>query len=315
MVLGGLLVAAAVLTGCAHAHAALPRTQQVAVTGEASPRRCGVPANPGTTTVPVPVNGVGRVVRVYVPHAYRPDRRLPLVLNLHGTGSSAARQESGTGMDATADVHGFLVAYPEGLHRSGIGFGWNIPGTPTYAPHGPDELAYLDRLITLLQERYCADLHRVYAVGFSGGGRMVSQLACQPGREVAAVAAVGGLRAPSPCAAPPVPVLGVHGTADPQNPYEGHGQPYWTYSVPEAARRWAVQDGCAAAPAVNRTSPGVTLTTYHDCRGAGAVLLYTLTGRGHVWPTARSGFDCDETVWRFFAEHSRQVADRIPTAD
>ena len=84
---------------------------------------------------------------------------------------------------------------------------------------------------------------------------------------------------------------------------------------PKAARRWAVQDGCGAAPTVNRTSPGVTLTTYHGCRGAGAVLLYTLTGRGHVWPSARSGFDCDETVWRFFAEHSRQVADRIPTAD
>jgi polyhydroxybutyrate depolymerase len=303
-----------VLAGCQHAHAAAPRTQAVAATTPPV-HTCGETATPGTSVVAVPAGGLGRHVRLYVPHAYRPDRRLPLVLLLHGTGSTAAKQETATGMDLTAEAHGFLVAYPEAAKRSGAGFGWNIPGTPTYATAGPDDTGYLGRVITALHQRYCADLTRTYAVGFSGGGRMVSQFACQPGHPLAAMAAVGGLRAPIPCPSAPVPVLGIHGSADAQNPYLGHGQPYWTYSVPEAARRWSTADSCAPAPAVDRVAAGITRTTYHDCRASADVVLYTLTGKGHVWPTVRSGFDSDETVWSFFATHPRRSAARAPKPD
>jgi polyhydroxybutyrate depolymerase len=314
-IVGGLFFASATLGGCAHAHAATPRTEQVASTMRA-PRTCGEQVAAGTTTVPVPVGPVTRQVRLYVPHAYRPDRHIPLVLNLHGTGSTAAHQETATGMDATAEARGFLVAYPEGMHHSGSGYGWNIPGTPTYAPRGPDDIGYLGRVITVLHERYCADPDRTYAVGFSGGARMVSQFACAPGRPLVAMAAVGGLRAPATCPSAPVPVLAVHGTADQQNPYLGHGQPYWTYSVPEAARRWGGADGCAIAPSVDRTVPGVTRTTYHDCRAGTTVVLYALTGRGHIWPTpARTGFDTDGTVWQFFAAHAHRTAGRTPNPE
>jgi poly(3-hydroxybutyrate) depolymerase len=34
------------------------------------------------------------------------------VLNMHGSGSTAAAQDQFTGMDATADASGFIVAYP-----------------------------------------------------------------------------------------------------------------------------------------------------------------------------------------------------------
>lgn len=305
---GGVLLAAiAALVACTHAHAATPKTEPVAAT--ASTRSCGELATPGTSVVTIPVDGIPRHIRLYIPHAYRSDRRIPLVLNLHGSGSTAAHQESATGMDATAEAHRFLVAYPEGAKRSGSGFSWNIPGTPTYSAAGPDDIGYLDHIVTDLQQRYCADFARTFAVGFSGGARLVSQFACESGRPLAAAAAVGGLRAPNPCPAAPVPVLGIHGTADLQNPYAGKGQPYWTYSVPEAARRWGVSDGCATAPRVDRVSAGVSRTAYHDCRAGADVVLYSLSGRGHIWPTlARTGFDCDETVWSFFAAHPRRVS-------
>jgi polyhydroxybutyrate depolymerase len=109
--------------------------------------------------------------------------------------------------------------------------------------------------------------------------------------------------------------LGIHGTADLQNPYLGHGQPYWTYSVPEAARRWGTSDGCGPTPEVVRVSAGTTRTAYHDCRAGADVVLYTLTGRGHVWPTARTGFDSDETVWSFFVAHPGRASDRAPKPD
>ena len=187
--------------------------------------------------------------------------------------------------------------YPQGARKSGTGFSWNIPGTPAWQAGGADEADYLRQLVTLVSGRYCADARRIYATGFSGGAREVSELACAPERVFAAVAAVGGLRAPAPCAAGPVPVLAIHGTADPQNPYDGHGQAYWTYSVPDAARRWAQHDGCAAAPTVD-TVPGATLTAYGRCQSSGAVELYTLPGKGHAWPADRPGaFGANEAIW------------------
>ena len=102
----------------------------------------------------------------------------------------------------------------------------------------PDDVTFLTDLVGVLEHRYCIDSTQVYATGFSGGARMASQLACDASNVFAAVAPVSGLRRPTPCpASRPVPVIAFHGTADPVDPYNGNGQAYWTYSVPQAARR------------------------------------------------------------------------------
>jgi len=189
--------------------------------------------------------GQVRVVRVHLPAGYRPDRPVPLLLNLHGSGSTAATQETQTELDATSDADDFIVAYPQGIRTSGAGYGWNIPGTPTFQPAGPDDVAFLTGLLGVLRHQFCVDPARVYASGFSGGARMVSQLACTPGVRLAGIAVAGGLRAPSPChPAHPLAVLAFHGTADLSNPFNGHGQAYWTYSVPEAGSHniWVFDD-------------------------------------------------------------------------
>ncbi|MEN3306657.1 MAG: polyhydroxybutyrate depolymerase, partial [Micromonosporaceae bacterium] len=288
---------------------------------------CGVAAGGGSATLSPWLGGRQRQLRVHLPSRYSGRRALPLVLNLHGTGSSAARQEAMTGMDATADKYSFIVVYPQGARRAGTGFAWDVPGTAGSA-RGPDDIAFLTRLVALLRDRYCVDDSRVYAAGFSGGARLASQLACHRDAGIAALAAVAGLRAPSPCplragppgACPPAPapgtgcarpghpvsILALHGTADPLNPYAGKGAAYWTYSVPVAARRWAGYAGCAALPLTDRPSQGVTRSAYHGCLGGAVVELYTLAGRGHVWPRATvGGLDADEIIWHFFAAHPR----------
>jgi poly(3-hydroxybutyrate) depolymerase len=64
-----------------------------------------------------------------------------------------------------------------------------------------------------------------------------------------AVAPVAGLRRPTPCPTTrAVSVIAFHGTADQVDPYHGHGQAYWTYSVPTAASDWATQDRCTHRP-------------------------------------------------------------------
>jgi len=309
---GGLLaVAALALTACASAHAAAPQPEPAPpAIPEAVAVGCGHGVGPGTSTLTLRVGGRDRFARLHIPRGYG-GQTLPLVVNLHGSGSTAAGQETVSGMDGTADAHQFLVAYPQGQRRTGAGFAWNVPGTPAWQAGGPDEAAFVRQLVAMLGERYCVDARRVYAAGFSGGGRMASQLACESGRLFAAVAAVGGLRAPSPCPGEAVPVLGVHGTADAQNPYNGPGQPYWTYSVPEAARRWAVHNGCPGTPTTGPASAGVTRTAYRGCRGGASVELYTLPGKGHLWPAPRAGgFAANEVIWRFFTDHPFPEADR-----
>jgi len=323
-------MAAAVLAGCGGAGAkgastgpgsAASSTTETTAAAAASTAGCGR-SGASTTFTPV-VDGHTRTVVVHVPPRYVDTVATPLVLNMHGSGADAVDQEGFTGMDASADAHDFIVAYPQGLIPESPGFDWNVPGVPLVGeravPAGAaDDVAFLSHLVTLLEQRYCIDARRVYATGFSGGARMASQLACDAADVFAAVAPVSGLRRPTPCpAARPVPVLSFHGTADPVDPYDGHGQAYWTYSVPEAAALWASQDGCGSAPAVSHLGVGATATTYDACGGGASVELVTVDGEGHEWPggpvlpprlTRELGpqsdaVNADDLMWAFFAAH------------
>jgi polyhydroxybutyrate depolymerase len=297
-------------------------TTQASTAASAS-RGCGLPASPGTLTLSPTIAGKSRVAILHIPSGYHPTTPVPLVVNMHGSQSTALEQEAFSGMDATADADTFMVVYPQGDIPAGAGFEWNVPGQPLFggAPvpaDAPNDVSFIQQLVSMLEQKYCIDQNRVYATGFSGGARMASQLACDASSMFAAVAPVSGLRLPSPCPATrPVPVMTFHGTADPVDPYDGNGQKYWTYSVPVAAQRWASQNGCSATPVVSRPDPTVTLTSYGDCQGGSAVELYTIAGEGHEWPggphlaksvtrvlgAQSTAISANSTMWEFFVSH------------
>ena len=271
----------------------------------------------------IPSGGMQRTVLVHLPSGFSDRAHVALVLNLHGSGSTAAQQAGFTGMDATADRDGFIVAYPQGAITSGSGYDWNVPGQPLFGggavpASAPDDIAFLATVISTLQEDLCVDTSRVYATGFSGGARMASQLGCDLSGVVAAIAPVSGLRLPAPCPSTrPVPVLTFHGTADPVDPYSGSGQAYWTYSVPIAAQRWAAHNGCGATPAQTEPATGAELTAYSGCSGGADVTLYTIVGEGHEWPGGpalpakdtgvlgpqSNAANADTLMWQFFSAH------------
>jgi polyhydroxybutyrate depolymerase len=293
-----------------------------AVAAQAATTGCG--ASPaGSTTLTMTIGGYQRTVVVHVPSGYNAKTRTPLVLNMHGSGATAIDQELFSGMDAAADADHFIVAYPQGLIPDGSGFDWNVPGEPLVGgravpAHAADDVAFLTQLVGVLEHSYCVNPQRVYATGFSGGARTASQLACDAPNVFAAIAAVSGLRRPTPCPARrAVPVIAFHGTADPVDPYAGHGQAYWTYSVPAAAADWAHQDGCSATPTTSHPDSGVTLSAFGGCHGGAAVELYTITGEGHEWPGGptipraleqvlgpqSNAVNADTVMWAFFEAH------------
>ncbi|MYS83364.1 alpha/beta hydrolase family esterase [Embleya scabrispora] len=285
----------------------------------------------GWVTVPVSFSGETYRVRAYLPRSYDGVAPRPLVLNLHGSDSTGTAQMAITGMGASAERHGFVVAVPEGgLSHPGSSGGrtWNIPGVPLYGGHpaaagGRDEVGFVEAALDALDRSLCLDDRRVYATGFSGGARMTSLLGCALSRRIAAIAPVAGLRAdgtdgarPAPCRPiRPIPVLTFHGLADQANPYEGGIASRWTYPVTDAVRRWAAIDECPSAPVRTRVSRHVERTAYTGCAGGTAVILYTQSDAGHTWPGAAGtevrGFgrinqevSANELMWAFFSEYA-----------
>lgn len=285
----------------------------------------------GRSTITVVLGGRERSAVVHVPSA-RGNTPLPLVLDLHGSNSTPVEQLSRSRLDVTAEREGFIVVAPQGAIPAPAGFVWNVPFTATDVPGAPDDEAFLRDLIGSLAGSGCIDDRRVYAAGYSGGGRMVSQFACDNPTLVAAIAPVAGLRAGAPEATAAgtvpdtdtcspsrgVPVITFNGTADPVNPFDGGGAPYWGYGALAASERWASINGCKGSREVG-VSPNVSVIEYRGCRANADVEQYLITGGGHTWPGGNAAafpgagvttqeISANDLMWDFFEQRRTRGA-------
>ncbi|MBD3942293.1 prolyl oligopeptidase family serine peptidase [Microbacterium sp. NEAU-LLC] len=309
--------------------------------GQSGEHPCTRTLAAGTSTVAVDFDGASYDVLVHVPQAPAA-KALPLVLDLHGSNNNGGLQAQVSGLAAVADREGFIVAEPTGdlafpATLPGGNWAWNVPGVPLTSGVYPgadarDDVAFLRAVVDELDAAGCVDDRRVYATGYSGGGRMASALACEASDLFAAIAPVSGLRAgrPDPAdltrpeagtcePANPVAVVTFHGTADFVNPWEGNtADARWGYSTTVAAQTWAGINECAAGPVASAVSPSVTATSWTHCDGHGDVVVYEVAGGGHTWPGAAidmNGFglgsmtteiSASEIMWDFFAAHPRR---------
>ena len=283
---------------------------------------CVQPVEQGYHKVTIRSGDQWRSFLAYIPKGYTGKQQVPLVLDLHGSGSDGLIQLKLSQLETTADKHNFIIVAPNGAIPLGQGYAWNVPGVTVLGggqvPHSaPSDITYLSSVIQTAKQQFCVDSSRVYATGFSGGARMTSQLACSLSDRVAAVAPISGLRAgsptknhlPDPGTCHPsraVPVITFHGTADQINPYLGGGNSYWGYPVSLAEQRWAILDGCTAVPKVTKVSAHVTLTSYTNCKNKTQVDMYAISGGGHSWPGPNGiakEINADELIWNFFSQY------------
>ena len=290
---------------------------------------------PGLQSVTVHSGGIDRTVAVYFPRSQRPGHVSPLVIDLHGSGSSGEAHAKTSGFRDLADKRGIIVASPDGavvLDAQKRAFAWNIPGVPLITGAMPpadtaDDVQFIEALIHSLVSAHCADPRRVYATGMSGGGRMTSLLGCRLSAQLAAIAPVAGLRTGLPTAQDPsslamesckpdraLPVLAFHGTGDLTNPFAGGGAVYWGYSVERALVRWAELDGCTPPVKRRQVSPFVTRLRYGRCRDGAEVVLYVTDrpdgqGGGHIWPSAP--LNASALILKFFRKHALTKAQLV----
>ena len=260
--------------------------------------------------------GEPRSYRLYAPRARLAKPAILLVL--HGLKGSAAEIEARTrySFDRLADRDGFIVVYPDAIDRQ-----WRS-GHPGEAVTS-DDVGFLSSLIDSLARVYDVDPKRVYVTGFSNGASMAYRLACERPDRIAAIAPVSGGLAEGlmpACAARshrPIPLLAIHGTADPVVPFDsGELEGNLAY--------WVRRNGCATSPTVSLppdTDPNDGTRTrverYAHCQGGGDVVLYAIEGGGHRWPggdepffvrphgrTSRD-FDGGTVIWDFLNAHPK----------
>jgi polyhydroxybutyrate depolymerase len=273
--------------------------------------------------------GRDRICFIHVPEKVLGARQ-PLLLALHGGGGDARGMLRLTKQkfNALSDMHGFYVAYPEGIRRH-----WNdFHEDPISYAHDEniDDVGFISSLIDTLAAEYPIDPDRVFVTGISNGGFMSYRLACELSlkiRGIAAVTATHSLSTGGKCRPErPVNIMVINGTDDPLVPYNGgevmvlgssRGR---VISTDDTVRFWTGVNKCSGAAVVrdlpdNNTNDGtrVKKTSFGPCAGNARVVLYRIEGGGHTWPggmpylpkriignTSRQIDACD-VIWEFFS--------------
>lgn len=192
------------------------------------------------------VGGAKREYRLFVPTTVDLTRPAPLVVAFHAMLiDNKDVMPKYTGLNETAQRHGFLIAYPNAIDAV-----WGILPDRTAA-----DVAFFDALLKHLSATYLISADRVYVLGMSNGGYFAQLLTRERSDTIAAVASHSGLLGLETLgginAARKFPVLIVHGTLDLIFPYrlvrdnaskyrrEGHEVKY--VEVPGLAHAWATE--------------------------------------------------------------------------
>ena len=255
-----------------------------------------------------------------------------LVINLHGGGGQGRGQEEFSGMDMTADTHGFYVVYPNGtgkMHDRLLT--WNAGSCCGYAlAHNIDDVGFIAAVMNAVIKQYPIDSRRVYVTGMSNGAMMTYYLAENLPNRIAAIAPVAGGRMPDTSKPlKPMPIMHFHSLDDPRALYHGGLGPSFPGSnyrimhpdIDQVLASWAKIDGCE--PQRKQVDERTYKTdkklhhareyVYQDCKLA-PVFLWQLDTAGHVWPGGRQNYmervlgqstnviNANETMWQFFQQ-------------
>ena len=269
-------------------------------------------------------DNVSRSYIVHLPPAYSSSNLHPMVINMHGYGSNAVQEQFYAEMNGVADTANFIVVYPDGVDNS-----WNSGQLWSYNP-GINDVGFIAALIDTMINNFSIDSSMVYACGMSNGGFMSYRLACELENKIAAIASVTGVMSDSiynNCQTDrPVPILHMHGTADPTVAY--NGTPGNT-AVETGIDWWVQNNNCPGTPVITNipdinTTDGCTVDKYFygPCDNASEVVLFRVNGGEHTWPGAglpigvtNQDIDGSGEIWKFFRKHQLNFGQTTATPD
>jgi len=266
----------------------------------------------GTSTTIV---SMARAYSKFIPSSYSRNSSIPLVVLLHGYGSTGTQQESYMKFESVAEKNKFILVYPDGTIDSVGRRFWNATDACCNFFSQVDDDAYLLAVLKEMESNYSIDAKRIYFVGHSNGGFMSYRMACRHPDRIAAIASLAGASffKETDCGAKSsVSVLQVHGTKDETILYEG-GQILGN-SYPSAfasTSQWATVNQCTQN-AVSRSTKldlegniagdETSIKAWTNCQNSSEVELWTVENATHI-PTLSSTFATK--IWEFFAAHPK----------
>jgi poly(hydroxyalkanoate) depolymerase family esterase len=277
-----------------------------------------------------------RSYKLYLPSG-RAGEPLPLVVMLHGCTQSPDDFAAGTRMNALAEGHGCLVAYPAQPAAANPSKCWNW-FSPDDQQRGRGEPSLIAGITRQIMRDHPVDPRRVYVAGLSAGGAAAailgraypdlyaaigvhSGLACGAARDLpSALTAMrqgagsaerrAGDGAATGRGTPLVPTIVLHGDQDttvhPRNGDEVIAQAQAAaIELRATVQRGQVPGGHA-----------YSRTLYADAAGRALLEQWTIHGAGHAWAggsphgsyTDPRGPDAAREMLRFFLEHAHPTA-------
>lgn len=202
---------------------------------------------------------------------------------MHGWRGTAAGIMRNRALRDAAAKQGFALVAPQS-----VGIDWSIPN----APRGQrfDEMPFFDALVDDLVENHGIRRDRVVAGGFSAGGMMTWNLACERSATFAGFVPISGTYwggPPGSCSGPVPNIVHIHGTKDATVPFGGR-------AIADT-RQGDVAASFAQMRARTRYRAAETLREGRlDCTGerddGGKLLMLCLHGGGHDMPAEFATF-------------------------
>ncbi len=264
-----------------------------------------------------------RPYKLYIPTGYT-GQKVPLIVMLHGCTQTPDDFATGTRMNAAAEEHTCMVAYPAQTRQANMQRCWNW-FSPTDQTRGSGEASIVAGITQAIIAGYAVDQTRVYVAGMSAGGALAavmaqaypeiyaaagvhSGLACGAARDLSSAMSAMASGAPGAARTSPariVPTIVFHGDRD---------------STVNAANAKAVitqalQDGQIVMTTEDGQAPNgrtYTRTLFRDHAGTTVGETWQVHGGGHAWfggdPagsfTDAKGPDATAQMLRFFLQHA-----------
>ena len=263
-----------------------------------------------------------RDYKLYIP-ANRTSAAMPLIVMLHGCTQSPDDFAAGTGMNALAEQHGFLVAYPAQPAGANANKCWNwFKAEDQSRDHG--EPALIAGLTRDIVRDFPVDPARVYAAGLSAGGAAAAIMGAAYPEMFSAVGVHSGLAVGAASDIPQafsamrsgsaglksvktVPTIVIHGLADatvhPRNGDAVIAQTLRAFGALKSAETKGMSNGGRSYRQIRYTDPNGRTMGEH----------WEIDGAGHAWAggfaegsfTDPSGPSASMEMVRFFLGHAK----------
>jgi poly(hydroxyalkanoate) depolymerase family esterase len=267
-----------------------------------------------------------RSYKLYIP-ASKQGQPLGLVVMLHGCKQDPGDFATGTGMNAVAEAHGLLVAYPHQTGSDNASSCWNW-FRPSDQTRGAGEPSIIAGITAEIMAEFHLDRSRVFVAGLSAGGAMAavmsetypdlysavgihSGLACGSANDV--MSAFSVMRGDAPVISDPKPryrstpevrTIVFQGGAD-RTVHPSNAERIVAAAIPPEPTR-TIQTHTGRSPGKR----AYTRKIVTNAQGLPALEYWLVEGAGHAWfggdargsYTDQRGPDATNEMVRFFLE-------------